>query len=164
MMFTIQPRGKKQELVLPVKGIPGNAGSFMPLKFPCLSVHVTTPTDNYPKEYYSITWSNYARQEGVNPGKFKIQRIKYELPKVWAPSKDKFGNRFVDQIEINKNPHRNKERVVVFSTPPEFETVSAAIKGLTSRLDDDVTRRIIDLIVSHDLYRSFLKTNELAAA
>lgn len=101
MSFQIIPRGKegKEEEIKVVTAIPGsNDGGGFQLHFPCLSVHVTGPQDNYETEHYCITWSNYHErdikvkgkvvksyrdkphheggpQRTPNPGTFKIKRI-----------------------------------------------------------------------------------------
>jgi hypothetical protein len=91
MSYQIVARGKEgsEEDIKVVSAIPGkDGGGGFRLHFPCLSVHVTAPGDNYELEYFAITWSNYHErgcadkpqsnggpQYGENPGTFKLKRV-----------------------------------------------------------------------------------------
>lgn len=90
MSFTIVARGKEgsEEEIKVVSRIPGSkGGKGFQLHFPCLSVHVTSPTDKYETEHWVITWSNYHErgkadksptqggpQRGLHAGNFKLKR------------------------------------------------------------------------------------------
>ena len=102
MSHQIVTRGKEEEEIRVVSAIPGSNGkNGFQLHFPCLSVHVTGPKDNYETEHYCITWSNYHErnvkvdgeivknyrelphekggpQRGENPGTFKVKRIQMQ--------------------------------------------------------------------------------------
>ena len=168
MKTTIKPRGKNADEVKVVSGVPSQ-GSFVPLGFPVLSIHLLGERDedkDQEYDHYCVTWSNYQHEKGENPGKFKIQRIEYKKPTVYVSNlKDKYGNKVVDVLWHRQNDHRAKpERTECWDKPPEAETLSKACDMLVKRFGTEQAHKILNLFISHELFAEHFVTPMAEAA
>ena len=192
--FEIVLRGKEgeEEEIKVVSAIPGGDGKpGFRLHFPCLSVHVTSDSDNYSQEYYCITWSNYHEkgrpqdaQTGENPGCFKIKRVVMKPEMICL----KNGNRNMaykraafpggkpqyDYCEMAKRWGTTYDQGKGWNYGPDHpmertemelasgETVDSIEQELTKRFGDFGVQ-ILEHFVEHDLFLSFFVRMKQAA-
>ena len=159
MNYEIMERGEKNpEPIKSVSGIPGEKG-FIPLSFPCLSVHVCSERDSYPDSYFCVTWSNASKAKGSNPGKFKLQRMETRRKVIWMTNADgrrmKHKGRFVvDQLAMNQTKPEY-ERVGLWDNPPEAETLENALDLLTKRFGEATALEVLALFTTHEVYAEY---------
>jgi hypothetical protein len=195
--YSIVQRGKEgsEEEIKVVTAIPGDkGGGGFRLNFPCLSVHLTSPGDEHPLQYWAVTWSNHHEkgrpqdaQVGANPGRFKIKRIE-NIP---AMLQELDGNRkmvyrraafpggrpmydFVTmqmqwgtEFDAVGNVVKYGKKHPMERDEQEIadcETIDSIEAALIARFGEETGIQILELFVEHELFLSFLVTEGMKQA
>lgn len=190
MTFAIIPQtegkgdNKKEVLIKRIKFRPGKPKKegdpipFFSVKFPLLKVVVGKPNM---KGVFEVAWSNYGKQKGQNPGKFKLRHVVNSPVIIYLTDTNgrkvmhnrkpiidiismtqKYGTELDNMGNLVLKDNHPHERTVLWET--EAETLFSAGQLLAQRFSQKLTGQILGLFLSHELFQAFLTTAARKAA
>lgn len=124
-----------------IRGIPTATG-FMPIGFPLIKFVIAKKNSS---DYYKITWSNYHKQTGKNPGTFKLSYVTKRLPAKYL--NDELSRRRDNPLPVETEMWKSDyQRLIPFTTE------------LFRRFKEPLALEIIQSIYTHPVFREYYET------